>query len=71
MTEVSGEVCGDAGFTHRPERRRSRQRGACSRGLSGYSLVTADSLESAVELAKGCPVLEIGGAVDVYEAIAM
>ena len=26
---------------------------------------------SVVELAKGCPVLEIGGAVDVYEAIAM
>jgi hypothetical protein len=42
-----------------------------SRGLSGYSIVSADSLESAVELARGCPVLEIGGAVDVYEAIAM
>ena len=42
-----------------------------SRGLTGYSIVSADSLESAVELAKGCPVLEIGGAVDVYEAIAM
>ena len=42
-----------------------------SRGLSGYSIVSADSLDSAVGLAKGCPVLEIGGAVDVYEAIAM
>ena len=42
-----------------------------SRGMSGYSIVSADSLDSAVELAKGCPVLEIGGAVDVYEAIAM
>ena len=42
-----------------------------SHGLSGYSIVSADSLDSAVELAKGCPVLEIGGAVDVYEAIAM
>jgi hypothetical protein len=42
-----------------------------SRGLSGYSIVSADSLNAAVELAKGCPVLEIGGAVDVYEAIAM
>lgn len=42
-----------------------------SRGLTGYSVVSADSLDSAVELAKGCPVLEIGGAVDVYEAIAM
>jgi hypothetical protein len=42
-----------------------------SRGMSGYSIVSADSLDSAVELAKGCPVLGIGGAVDVYEAIAM
>jgi hypothetical protein len=43
--------------------------GSC--GLSGYSIVSADSLDSAVELAKGCPVLGIGGAVDVYEAIVM
>jgi hypothetical protein len=42
-----------------------------SRGMSGYSIVSADSLDSAVELAKGCPVLGIGGAVDVYEAITM
>jgi hypothetical protein len=42
-----------------------------SRGLTGYSIVSADSLDAAVELAKGCPVLEIGGAVDVYEAIAV
>ena len=42
-----------------------------SRAMTGYSIVSADSLESAVELAKGCPVLEIGGTVDVYEAIAM
>jgi hypothetical protein len=42
-----------------------------SRGLSGYSIVSADSLDSAVELAKGCPVIGIGGAVDVYEAIGM
>ena len=41
-----------------------------SRGMTG-SIVSADSLDSAVELAKGCPVLEIGGAVDVYQAIAM
>jgi hypothetical protein len=42
-----------------------------SRGLTGYSIVAADSLDAAVELAKGCPVLEIGGSVDVYEAISM
>jgi hypothetical protein len=42
-----------------------------SRGLTGYSVVSADSLDSAVEIAKGCPVLDVGGAVDVYEAVAM
>jgi hypothetical protein len=42
-----------------------------SRGLTGYSVVSSDSLDSAVELAKGCPVVEVGGTVDVYEAIAM
>jgi hypothetical protein len=42
-----------------------------SRALTGYSIVSADSLDSAVGLAKGCPVLETGGAVDVYEAISM
>jgi len=42
-----------------------------SRGVTGFSMVSADSLDSAVELAKGCPVLEIGGSVDVYEAISM
>lgn len=42
-----------------------------SLGLTGYSIVSANSLESAVELAKGCPIVSTGGAVDVYEAIAM
>ena len=42
-----------------------------SLGLTGYSIVAADSLDAAVQFAKGCPVLEVGGAVDVYEAIAM
>jgi hypothetical protein len=42
-----------------------------SLGLTGYSIVSADSLDAAVELAKGCPVLGIGGSVDIYEAIGM
>jgi len=33
--------------------------------LSGYSLITADDLESAVQLAKGCPMLEAGGGIEV------
>ena len=38
-------------------------------GLTGYSILTADSLSAAADLAKGCPVLESGGSVEVYEAI--
>ena len=36
-------------------------------GLTGYSVFQADSLAAATELAKDCPVLQSGGAVDVYE----
>lgn len=37
--------------------------------VSGYSLIKADSLESAVKLAQGCPVLSGGGTVEVAETI--
>src|SRR5690242_625364 len=33
--------------------------------LGGYSLVAADDLDAALTLAKGCPVLAAGGAVEV------
>lgn len=42
-----------------------------SRGLTGYSIMTADSLDAATEIAQGCPILENGGSVDVYEALQM
>ena len=45
--------------------------GAATAGLSGYSVLQADSLDAAAVLAKGCPVLEIGGTVEVYEALPM
>lgn len=38
---------------------------------SGYSLVQADSLEKALELAKGCPILDAGGSVEVAETMEM
>ncbi|MHB8490156.1 MAG: YciI family protein [Candidatus Dormibacteria bacterium] len=34
---------------------------------SGYSLIEADSIEAAVALAKGCPVLEGGATIEVAE----
>lgn len=39
--------------------------------VSGYTVITADNLEAAVLLAKGCPGLKHGGAVEVGELIAM
>ena len=43
-----------------------------SNPLSGYSIVEADSLETAVEMAKGCPVLKGGhGTVEVAEVMNM
>lgn len=35
--------------------------------LAGYSVVKADSLEEAAELAKGCPVFNVGGSVEIRE----
>src|SRR5262245_28516193 len=40
-------------------------------GLSGYSVLQADSLDAALGMAKGCPVLSSGGSVEVYEGIGM
>jgi hypothetical protein len=51
--------------------RANRSTGAASAGLSGYSVLEAESLELAAKLAEGCPVLDAGGSVEVYETIAM
>lgn len=45
--------------------------GATKTGLSGYSVIEADSLELAAKLADGCPVLDGGGTVEVFEALPM
>ena len=34
---------------------------------TGYTIIKADSLDSATEMAKGCPVLQGGGQISVYE----
>jgi hypothetical protein len=43
--------------------------GGSRSGLTGYSILQADDLGAAVDLASGCPIVADGGAVDVYEAI--
>ncbi len=34
---------------------------------SGYSIISADSLDAAVEMAKSCPVLQGGAQISVFE----
>lgn len=34
---------------------------------SGYTIVTADSLDEAVKMAKSCPMLDGGGQISVFE----
>lgn len=36
---------------------------------TGYTIVTADTLDAATTLAKGSPILEGGGSVTVYEVV--
>ncbi len=36
--------------------------------ISGYTILTADTLDAAVELARGCPVLSSGASIEVVEA---
>jgi hypothetical protein len=40
-------------------------------GSTGYTVIIADDLGAAVEMAKGCPVLGGGGNVEVSECIDM
>src|SRR5436309_5326809 len=44
--------------------------GGASR-IGGYSVISAESLDDATSLAKGCPVLVSGGSVEVYETLPM
>jgi hypothetical protein len=48
--------------------------GAVSDGAgsaSGYSVISADSLDDATEKAKGCPVLQGGATIEVYETFSV
>jgi hypothetical protein len=39
--------------------------------IGGYTIVKANSLEEAAEMSKGCPILQIGGNVEVRAIIPM
>lgn len=40
--------------------------GAASQ-LTGYTILAADDLAAATEMAKGCPIVTSGGSMEVYE----
>ena len=40
-----------------------------STALSGYIVLSADSFDAALEVAKGCPGLAYGGAIEVGEPV--
>lgn len=39
--------------------------------MSGYTIVEAETIEAALEMAKSCPFLEIGGSLEVSELMKM
>jgi hypothetical protein len=43
--------------------------GATRTALTGYSVLDAETLDAAVRMAGGCPIIADGGTIDVYEAI--
>jgi hypothetical protein len=45
--------------------------GPATAGITGFSVVQADSLDTAAKLANDCPIYAGGGNVEVYEAVEM
>ena len=39
--------------------------------IGGYTIIRAESQEEASEIAKGCPILKVGGSVEVRAIMAM
>ena len=39
--------------------------------MSGYTIIEADSMETALKIAKACPFLDVGGSLEVSELIQM
>ncbi len=39
--------------------------------MSGYTIIESDSMEAALEIAKACPFLDIGGSIEVSELMQM
>ena len=42
-----------------------------SKAMTGYTIIEADSIDSAVKTAKDCPFLEVNGTIEVSEMVQM
>jgi hypothetical protein len=67
-----GSAVVDQGNPFTPAAKRIASNGTVSDGpvgtmASGYSIIKADSLDKAVELARGCPVLQGSAQITVFE----
>ena len=65
-----GAAVADGGNPFTPASKQISSDGAVSDGAgsaSGYSILEADSLDAATTMAKGCPVLQGGASIHVYE----
>ena len=67
-----GSAVVDGGNPFTPQAKTISKEGKVSEGTggpmpSGYSILKANSLDEAVRLAKGCPVLKGGAAIMVFE----
>ena len=67
-----GTAVVDGGNPFTPKAKHIESDGTVSDGpvgtmASGYSVIKADSLGAAVEMAQGCPILQGGGQISVYE----
>jgi hypothetical protein len=67
-----GSAVVDAGNPFSPVARSIASDGSVKDGpvgspASGYTIINADSLDAAVDASKGCPILQAGGQVSVYE----
>ncbi len=39
--------------------------------MSGFTIIEADSMDAALEIARACPFLEVGGSLEVSELMSM
>ncbi len=71
-----GKAVADQGEPFGPKAKSIDVKGAVSDGAigtpaTGYSIIEASSLDEAVKLAKGCPALQGGSKITVYETLGV